>query len=158
MGIFAITTRMNFFDMLEKRIRSRAFGAQAVIPFTKRRGGSSTSTSSTNTLFNIATTNVVSNSTVTSNTNTSSLPTLSTEYQNLIVILKQHLSRYYLQQVTGKDPVLESLQSILLNSKGPIYALFHRQLALGRTIRWFLRVLLDGTFSSHCSTTEGCRP
>jgi hypothetical protein len=142
MGIFAITTRMNFFDMLEKRIRSRAFGAQAVIPFTKRRGGSSTSTSSTNTLFNIATTNVVSNSTVTSNTNTSSLPTLSTEYQNLIVILKQHLSRYYLQQVTGKDPVLESLQSILLNSKGPIYALFHRQLALGRTIRWFLRVLL----------------
>jgi len=146
MGIFAITTRMNFFDMLEKRIRSRAFGAQAVVPFTKRRGGSSTSSSSTNTtLLNIATTNVmVSNSTVTSNTNTntSSIPTLSTEYQNLIVILTQHLSRYFLQQVTGKDPVLESLQSILLNSKGPIYALFHRQLSLGKTIRWFLRVLL----------------
>lgn len=126
MGIFAITTRMNFFDMLEKRIRSRAFGAQAVVLFTKRREGSNVTNSSTTSL---------SHCTVTNNT-------VSSDYQNLIAILTQHLSRYYLQQVTGKDAVLNSLQSTLLSSKGPVYAILNRQLSLGRSVRWFLRVLL----------------
>lgn len=126
MGIFAITTRLNFFDMLEKRIRSRAFGAQAVVQFTKcrDRNNSFTDAARSSSLTNMPS------------------PTLSSEYQDLILILTQHLSRYYLQQEAGKNRILGSLKSILLNYKGPIYALFSRQLSLGKSITWFLRVLL----------------
>jgi len=122
MGIVAITTRLNFFDMLEKRIRSRAFGAQAVIQFTKQRP------------------NNTAISTLHSTTNNSS-SNLSTEYQDLIFILTQHLRRYYLRRRAGIKAIIDSLEKILLNEKDPICVLFYRQLCLGKSVRWFIRVL-----------------
>ena len=107
MGIVATTTRLNFFDMLEKRIRSRAFGAQAVIQFTKQRA------------------------------NTTSESGLSSAYQILTTILVEHLQRNYSLQKS----IVESFKSILLNPKDPICMLFQRQWSLGKSVRWFLRVV-----------------
>lgn len=121
MGIVAITTRLNFFDMLEKRIRSRAFGAQAVIQFTKQRPNT----------YNTA---------ISTTTNTASSH-LSTEYQDLIFILTQHLRRYYLRRRAEAQAIIDSLEKILLNAKDPICVLFYRQLCLGKSVRWFIRVL-----------------